>query len=170
MDAVLPRTPAARAVPPPSAVGAAGARQEEPPASKLAETVTVTGASPAADTAAAVRIIEVVSPPGIERWRIVAGNRVEHSTDGGASWQPLAMPEPAGLAAGHSPAPAVAWLVGTGGTVYLTTNGRTFVRVPFIESIDLVAVTATSERAARITAADGRTFQTRDGGATWSRP
>lgn len=78
--------------------------------------------------------------------------------------EPEAAPQ---ITARSSPSPNVIWSVGRGGLVMLATDGRTFLRVPFPEAIDLTAVTATDERNAVVTAADGRTFQTADGGRTW---
>lgn len=69
-----------------------------------------------------------------------------------------------------SPSPTVVWLVGRAGVVHLATDGATFVRVPFPETVDLTAVTATDDRHATVIAADGRTFRTDDGGRTWQRP
>jgi hypothetical protein len=54
--------------------------------------------------------------------------------------------------------------------VLLTTDGATFTRLPFPETVDLVAVTATSATTAEVTAADKRTFHTTDGGRTWRVP
>lgn len=79
---------------------------------------------------------------------------------------PLADPQ---LTARSTPSPGVIWLVGRAGMVQLATDGRTFARVPFPEAVDLTAVTATDERHAIVITADGRTFQTADGGRTWQR-
>ncbi|MDP2318211.1 MAG: hypothetical protein Q8O42_02570 [Acidobacteriota bacterium] len=73
------------------------------------------------------------------------------------------------VTARSSPSPNVIWSVGRGGMVMLATDGRTFLRVPFPETVDLTAVTAADDRRAVVTAADGRTFQTADGGRTWQR-
>lgn len=81
----------------------------------------------------------------------------------------VAVPPDARVTARSSPSPDVIWLVGREGIVFLATDGRTFLRVPFPEAIDLTAVTATDERNAVVTTADGRTFQTADGGRTWRR-
>ena len=69
-----------------------------------------------------------------------------------------------------TPSPNVVWRVGRAGLVQLATDGRTFTRLPFPEAVDLTAVTATDQSHAVVTAADGRTFQTADGGRTWQRP
>ncbi len=73
------------------------------------------------------------------------------------------------VTARSSPSPDVIWVVGRAGTVMLATDGLTFLRVSFPETVDLTAVTATDERHAIVTAVDGRTFQTSDGGRTWQR-
>jgi photosystem II stability/assembly factor-like uncharacterized protein len=52
--------------------------------------------------------------------------------------------------------------------VLLTTDGRSWRRVPFPEAADLAAVQAANAQAATITTADGRTFRTTDGGLTWN--
>lgn len=74
------------------------------------------------------------------------------------------------VTARSSPSPNIVWAVGPGGMVMLATDGRTFARVPFPESVDLTAVTARDQHNAIVTADDGRTFQTEDGGRTWKRP
>jgi photosystem II stability/assembly factor-like uncharacterized protein len=74
----------------------------------------------------------------------------------------------AALTAGSSPDPQICWLVGSAGTVRLTTDGVRFRALPFPETVDLGGVRATSDRSAVVTARDGRTFRTDDQGATWS--
>jgi hypothetical protein len=68
-----------------------------------------------------------------------------------------------------SPSPRVIWLVGRGGTVHRSIDGRTFTPVPFPETVDLTAVTASDERRATVTTVDGRRFETEDAGLTWRR-
>jgi len=79
-------------------------------------------------------------------------------------------PADAQVTARSTPSPNVIWLVGRAGLVQLATDGRTLLRVPFPEAVDLTAVTATDERHAIVTTADGRRFETADGGRTWQRP
>src|SRR5262245_13258062 len=114
--------------------------------------------------------LDVVSPNRNIRWRIVTGGAVERSIDGGVSWQTQSTGATATLTAGAAPAPTVCWLVGPAGVVLLSTDGRTWQRVTFPEAVDLVSIRASDAAIATVTAADGRTFTTIDGGKTWRLP
>jgi photosystem II stability/assembly factor-like uncharacterized protein len=111
--------------------------------------------------------LEVLSPDRNIRWRIVRGDSVEHSTDGGTTWQRQPTGAAGTLTAGVAPAPATCWLVGRSGIVLLSTDGRTWQRVVFPDTIDLVAIRASDGANATVTAAGGRTFTTADAGKTW---
>jgi hypothetical protein len=122
----------------------------------------------AAESTVAARRVEVRSAVTNERWRIGSSDgQVEFSSDAGMSWQPDASSVSVGILAGSAPAARVCWLVGSGGAVWLTTDAVRFTRVSFPQPLDLLAVTATSARAATVTSADGRSFRTDDQGATW---
>jgi hypothetical protein len=110
---------------------------------------------------------EIVSPNANVRWRILTGGSVARSTDGGTIWETQSTGVPATLTAGTAPSPTTCWLVGPGGIVVLSTDGRTWQRVPFPEAIDLTSIRAADGANATVTAADGRTFVTTDGGKTW---
>jgi photosystem II stability/assembly factor-like uncharacterized protein len=112
---------------------------------------------------------EIVSPDPSVRWRI-AGSVVERSTDGGAAWEAVPTGVAAELRAGAAPSTTVCWVVGRGGIVLLSTDGRAWRRVAFPEITDLSAVRATDARTASVTTADGRMFTTSDGGLSWGRP
>lgn len=79
----------------------------------------------------------------------------------------LALPSDVQITATASPSSTVSWFVGRAGAVLLTIDGRTVTRVPFPETTDLTAVTATDARIAVVTTIDGRRFRTDDGGKTW---
>jgi hypothetical protein len=111
----------------------------------------------------------IVSPNPDIRWRILPGGAVEHSTDTGLTWRTQETGATVTLTAGASPSPTVCWLVGPEGTVLLSTDGRLWQRLPFPEPAPLAFVRATDHKTATVTAADGRTFGTTDGGASWSR-
>lgn len=72
--------------------------------------------------------------------------------------------------AGASPSPLVCWLVGPQGLVLLSTDGRSWKRIGFPETVDLTSIEATDDKTATITALNGRTFKTTDGGQAWTRP
>jgi len=157
--ATPPAAPAAEAsapaaAAPPAAPEPNSARQARS-ANGLAETIIVAN--------------EIVSPDRLIRWRI-AGSVVERSTNGGASWDAVPTGIAAVLTAGAAPTTTVCWVVGRGGVVLLSTDGRTWRRLAFPEMTDLSAVRATDARTASVSTADGRLFTTSDGGVTWDRP
>jgi hypothetical protein len=114
--------------------------------------------------------IEISSPDPMVRWRL-AGSTLQRSTDGGTAWENQSAGTVAELTAGAAPSPLVCWVVGRGGVVLLSTDGRTWRRLAFPEATDLSAVRAQDARTASVSTADGRTFGTTNAGATWvSRP
>jgi hypothetical protein len=113
---------------------------------------------------------EIVSSNPASRWRITrTPGVVQHSADGGATWEMQQTGVAAELMAGASPQPSVCWLVGRGGAILLSTDARAWKRVPFPETVDLVAISATDVSTATVTTRDGAKFSTSDGGATWDR-
>jgi hypothetical protein len=112
--------------------------------------------------------VTVSVPGGSVLWRFGPGGRVERSDDAGGSWHAQSSGVTADLLAGAAPSPASCWIVGTAGTVLLTADGERWERLPFPEVADLVAVEASSARAATVTTRDGRRFNTLDSGRTWS--
>lgn len=111
---------------------------------------------------------QIDSPDGSSRWRIVNGQQVERSTDGGTSWTAATFTSPDRLTAGASPSATVCWIVGPRGAVYLTTDGTRFVRLPFTEMADLTSVFASDAVTATVSSGDGRSWRTSDQGRTWS--
>ena len=110
----------------------------------------------------------VVQSPDLDiQWRVVAGNVVQRTTDRGRTWVTQATGTTKAIAAGFSPSATVCWLVGAGGVVAVTTDGKTWTPVPFPHAIDLTNVQASSADAAVVFAADGRTFTTADRGKSW---
>ena len=111
---------------------------------------------------------DIASPDPSIRWRVGPSGSIQHTTNGGATWEALSSGVSEELTAGAAPSATTVWVVGRGGTVLLSTDGRRWQRVAFPERVDLVAVRADDGLNATITAADGRTFKTSDGGRTWS--
>lgn len=109
----------------------------------------------------------VVSPNPSSRWRVLASGTIERSEDGGRIWIPVRIAPNEEVLAGASPGPLACWLVGRNGLVLLATDGTNFTRLPFPESVDLVAVSSPEARIATVTTADGRVYRTEDAGRTW---
>jgi Photosynthesis system II assembly factor YCF48 len=182
-----PPAPAATPAPQPSSAPAvAGAVPERPAPERSADAaaslteraalasaraaVTRQGAADrimAARARAAAPITVITSTNALTRWRIVPDGAVERSTDGGSTWLQQQTGAQTKLTAGASPSPSVCWLVGSRGIILLSTDGSTWKHVAFPDPIDLVSVRATDDKTATVTAADGRSFETTDGGTTW---
>jgi len=109
---------------------------------------------------------QVLSPDPLVRWRFSADG-LEYSINGGGIWDQVSGAIGPFVTAGSAPSATVCWLVARGGGVFVTGDGRNFFRARFPEITNLVGVTATSRTAAIVTAEDGRTFATADGGVTW---
>jgi photosystem II stability/assembly factor-like uncharacterized protein len=127
-------------------------------------------------------VVEVASPDPKFRWRLAGPTAIDRSIDGGVTWtrQTIGVPalafasQDAPAAAmrwttGSSPAPEVCWVVGGGGIVLLSTDGRTWQMRRLPEAVDLIAVHAVDARTATVTTADGRQFSTSDAGLSWSQ-
>ena len=174
-----PSAPAAAPAAAPNADRATAARGVGQMSTTTGETVAQPGAAPPASVAARsaelrrensnVGFTEILSPDSTLRWRAGAGGFIQLSQNRGATWEPLKSGVMVDLIAGASPLPSVCWLVGRAGTVLLTTDGRSWQRLTFPESVDLTTVRALDARRATVTTADARTFTTADGGLTWTR-
>jgi photosynthesis system II assembly factor YCF48-like protein len=150
--------------------GRGSASAEPAPQASLTETVSVATANVAPQSLVRRLASEtvIVSPNFASRWRIGTGGVVQHSADGGATWQTQTTGVSVSLVGGASPSPAVCWLVGPAGIVVVTKDeGRSWQRLPFPTTVDLRSVRATDDKTATVVAADSRTFTTSDGGRTW---
>ena len=109
----------------------------------------------------------VVAPDRVAQWRF-DGSQVQRSTDRGVTWTSVDQIQASQIRAGSAPSSSVCWLVGRAGLVLLSTDGSSWNRTSLPAAVDLVSVVATDARTASVTAADGRQFQTTDGGRTWT--
>jgi hypothetical protein len=157
-------TPAAKDLAASAPAAAAGATAN---ADSLLARADPRDASRQAAKAAKPAALLITSPGRDSQWRIVE-NAVEHTNDGGATWQTQSLGVDVSVRAGASPAARVCWLVGARGLVLLTTTGPDWRRIEFPESVDLVAIEATDGSHATVTTATGRRFSTGDGGKTWN--
>ncbi len=126
------------------------------------ETVTVEAAADR-DMRTIVR-----SPDPRILWRISSGRFVERSNDAGASWRAQWSNANARVVAGSAPSVETCWLVGRGGVVLLTTDGKTWRTLEPPANADFVEVQASNAVAATVTSTDGRKFETSDGGKHWA--
>ena len=110
---------------------------------------------------------DIVSPDPAIRWRIGASGAVDYTADGGRTWERVSTGVTTQIVAGSAPSRDVCWLVGHGGLVLRSANGRTFARVSAPVNGDLTDIQASDARTAVVTAVDGRGFVTDDGGLTW---
>jgi hypothetical protein len=130
--------------------------------------VTTGATSRRAAPASAAALPSFAEPDGRLRWRIANGRRLESSSDGGITWNLRHTVRGGLLRAGAAPSIDSAWVVGERGLVLrlAVPGGWTVVSPP--AAVALIAVSATGAQSARVTAADGRIFETVDGGATWT--
>ena len=171
--APLPSMPvASSSSAPPSKLQAAGADAVAGPAVSLqraaAEQLELANARNLLFEARRLTTVIASTNPA-SQWRILTNGAVQHSTDGGTTWEVQPTGVTVMLTAGASPAPSICWLVGPQGIVLLSTDGRSWRRIAFPESADLTSVRATDDKSATVNTADGRAFSTTDGGQNWKR-
>jgi Photosynthesis system II assembly factor YCF48/Putative zinc-finger len=111
--------------------------------------------------------VVVQAADGSTRWRVIGPASVQRSRDAGASWEPQSTGVTAIISSGAAPSTSVCWLVGKGGIVLLSADGRSWRRVPFPQSVDLTSIVAADANTATVTTASGRKFTTTDGGKSW---
>jgi hypothetical protein len=113
----------------------------------LVSEIPLKGAHNVENTLAAVCVGALM---GCETGRI-RGAVLEHSVNGGSTWEGVTTNATTELTAGSAPSSTVCWVVGRAGTVLLSSDGRTWRRVAFPEPVDLAAVQATDARTATVT-------------------
>jgi len=109
----------------------------------------------------------IAAPDAQTRWRAGEHGRIERSTDGGTSWTPQASGVSADLMAGVAPAQTLCWIVGRGGVVLRTIDGRRWYKLASPTAEDLVRVEALDAERATVISASEQRFSTSDGGRTW---
>jgi hypothetical protein len=98
-----------------------------------------------------------------------SGSRLERSTDNGATWAVDLADAPAGLHVGSCPTTAVCWIGGSQGSVLVRQASGGWTRHVVADGrAGITAIQATDAVTATVHLSDGRSFQTSDGGATWT--
>jgi hypothetical protein len=113
----------------------------------------------------------IVAPGEKHAWRVGEAGKIEHSTDGGKTWKLQKSGVASDLTAGSATADKVCWIVGKAGIVLLTTDGGKHWRqisTPITE--DLGGIHSSDPLHAAIWDVPNRkSYETSDGGATWSQ-
>jgi len=110
----------------------------------------------------------VRSPDPQVLWRISSGRFVERSADAGASWHTQWTNANAHVVAGAATSVQTCWLVGRGGIILLTVDGKKWKTVSPPADVDFVNVAATDASSATVTTSEGRQFTTSDRGKHWA--
>jgi len=115
------------------------------------------------------------APGGKQAWRVGPAGSLEHSKDKGLNWNPQISGVYTDLLAGFAPSAKICWIVGASGTILRTTDGGThWSKLDSPVTNDLTGIRATDALHAWIWFVPDlqtrliRTFQTSDGGCTWS--
>jgi hypothetical protein len=143
--------------------GAASSRKQKQADADASTSVTVM--SQALTVQSAAPIIQTPNP--VVQYRIPGAGLVERSDDGGATWQTQRVKASTQILAGAAPSVNVCWLVGRGGVILMTSDGKKWRRIQSPAVVDFVDVTASDASFATVTAEDGRKFSTQDSGKTW---
>jgi hypothetical protein len=115
------------------------------------------------------------APGGKQLWRIGPAGSLEHSKDEGLNWIQQISGVYTDLLAGSAPSAKVCWIVGNAGTILRTTDGGThWTKLDSPVTNDLTGVRAEDAKHAWIWFVPDqqtgfvKTYQTSDGGRTWS--
>jgi hypothetical protein len=149
--------------------------KKAPPAAAAPETAS--GLSSGLQEAPALRMAKsrsprpVPAPGGKVIWRLGMAGLIEQSTDGGLTWTRQTSGTTADLYLGSAPSEQVCWVIGNGGTILRTTDGGAHwasVASPISQNLSLIrasdALHATVWDSSR-----RHSFQTDDGGGTWTQ-
>jgi hypothetical protein len=115
------------------------------------------------------------APNGKQAWRVGPAGSLEYSKDKGATWTSQISGVYTDLLAGSAPTGKVCWVVGASGTILRTTDGGAhWTKLDSPVTNDLTGIRATDATHAQISFASGqqpaviKSYQTTDGGVTWS--
>ena len=112
----------------------------------------------------------IVAPNDAYSWRVGSNGKIEHSTDNSRTWMLQKSGVTTDLTAGSATSSKVCWVVGKAGTVLLTADrGKHWKQLASPTKEDLGGVNAVDDKRASIwTVSHSKSFETNDGGATWS--
>jgi Photosynthesis system II assembly factor YCF48 len=186
-------SPAAKVAAPSGAAPAAEAKRKDENERVLvpstAETVEVQSAAPTLttnssqtvelDQANVTNLVQlaqtdrryIVAPGEKHAWRLGDAGKIERTTDRGKTWKLQNSGVTADLTAGSATSDRICWVIGKAGTVLLTTDaGKHWKLISTPITADLGGIHATDAAHASIWDVPNRnSFQTTDGGVTWTR-
>jgi len=112
----------------------------------------------------------IVTPIDQYAWRVWPGGKIEYSFDSSRTWELQKSGVTTDLTAGSAPSDKVCWIVGRAGTVLLTTDrGKHWKRLASPIKEDVAGVYAQDGKRASVwTASHKQSFETNDGGMTWT--
>jgi Photosynthesis system II assembly factor YCF48 len=113
----------------------------------------------------------IVAPGEKTAWRVGEAGKIEHSTDHGKTWKVQQSGVTTDLTGGSATSDKICWVVGKSGTILLSTNGgKHWKQILSPIDGDLGGIHATDALHASVWDVANRTsYQTSDGGETWSR-
>lgn len=141
---------------------------------QVTETVEVAAANPLVPQSMSDVLPEggtiIVAPNDAYSWRVGSNGKIEHSTDNSRTWMLQKSGVTTDLTAGSAISGKVCWVVGKAGTVLLTTDrGKHWKQLAAPTKEDLGGVNAVDDKRASIwTVSHSKSFETNDGGASWS--
>jgi photosystem II stability/assembly factor-like uncharacterized protein len=112
----------------------------------------------------------VLTPVNEYAWRVWPRGKIEFSFDYSRTWEVQKSGVTTDLTSGSAPSGKICWVVGKAGTVLLTTDqGKHWKKITSPIKEDIAGVYAQDEKRASIwTASHKQSFETNDGGATWT--
>jgi photosystem II stability/assembly factor-like uncharacterized protein len=113
----------------------------------------------------------ILTPDNKVFWKLQRAGTVQLTTDGGKNWKPIETGADTELISGFAPSSHVCWIAGKAGMLVLTTDrGHHWARISTPIAGDLGGVHAADAKHASIwDAAKQTSYETSDGGATWTQ-
>jgi Tfp pilus assembly protein PilW len=113
----------------------------------------------------------IVAPDKKSAWHVGKGGKIERSTDHGKTWKVQKSGVTTDLTAGSATSDKICWVVGKSGTILLSADGgKHWKQILSPIDGDLGGIHATDALHASVWDVANRTsYQTSDGGETWSR-
>jgi len=137
--------------------------------SKSARTKTSANSPNLVSAQAMPGYVLIATPDPSVVWRIAPEGFVERSMDSAATWEGTQISSEAQFLAGSAPTANTCWVVGRGGSIFMTKDGKHWKKIHAPAAIDFVSVSAMDAAIATVTAADGTKYATSNGGKNWQQ-